>query len=31
MYVYGAPPLSKSVITRNKLSDEQLKQFDLFW
>ena len=28
---YGAPPLSKPVITRSKLNDEQLKQFDLFF
>jgi hypothetical protein len=31
MYGYGAPSLSKPVITRNKLNDEQLKQFDLFF
>lgn len=31
MYGYGAPSLSKPVITRNKLSQEQLDQFELFF
>jgi hypothetical protein len=31
MYGYGAPPLSKPVFTRNKLNQEQLDQFQLFF
>ena len=31
MYGYGAPSLSKPVFTRNKLNQEQLDQFQLFF
>ena len=31
MYGPGAPPLSKPVITKTRLNEEQLKQFELFF
>ena len=31
IYGPGAPPLSKPIITRVRLNEEQLKQFELFF
>ena len=31
MYGYGAPPLTKPIITRKRLNQEKLDQFELFF